>query len=56
MEAIVVAFATGMYGTLEHSVGLAFTICFISCICFIVFCLSMILLPVKDVYKTIKSY
>ncbi|KAH0653062.1 hypothetical protein KY289_030740 [Solanum tuberosum] len=47
MAAVVVAFATGMYVTLEHSVGLAVTVCFIGCISFIVFCLSMILLPQK---------
>ena len=51
MVAVVVAFAIGMYVTLEHSVGLAVTICFISCISFIIFCL-LILLPVKDLHKT----
>lgn len=48
MAAVVVAFATGMYVTLEHSVGLAVTVCSIGCISFIVFCLSMILLPKKS--------
>ena len=37
MAAIVVAFATGMYVTLEHSVAIAVNVYFIGCISLIVF-------------------
>ena len=47
MAAIAVAFETGMYVTLEHSVCLAVTLYFIGCISFTVFSLSMIILLVK---------
>ena len=47
MAAIAVAFETGMYVTLEHSVAIVVNVYLIGCISFIVFCLSMILLPVK---------
>ncbi|KAG5595899.1 hypothetical protein H5410_037131 [Solanum commersonii] len=44
MEAGLVAFATGMYVTLAHSVGLAITICVINDISYYLVCF-MILLP-----------
>ncbi|XP_060215401.1 protein ACCELERATED CELL DEATH 6-like [Lycium barbarum] len=39
MSAVVIAFLTGMYATLAHSVGLAVTVCVISCTFFIMFLL-----------------
>ncbi|KAM3236423.1 hypothetical protein P3L10_016460 [Capsicum annuum] len=36
MSGVVIAFVTGMYATLAHSVGLAVTVCGISCISFII--------------------
>ncbi|WMV31676.1 hypothetical protein MTR67_025061 [Solanum verrucosum] len=35
MSAVVIAFVTGMYATLAHSVGLAVTVCIIGCISFV---------------------
>ncbi|PHT48782.1 hypothetical protein CQW23_12990 [Capsicum baccatum] len=35
LPAVVIAFVTGMYATLAHSVGLAVTVCAIGCISFI---------------------
>ncbi|KAF3648172.1 putative ankyrin repeat-containing protein-like [Capsicum annuum] len=37
MSAVVIAFVTGMYATLAHSVGLAVTVCSIGCISFILY-------------------
>ncbi|MCD7459337.1 hypothetical protein HAX54_040664 [Datura stramonium] len=37
MSAVVIAFITGMYATLAHSVGLAATVCVIGCISFILY-------------------
>ncbi|KAM3236337.1 hypothetical protein P3L10_016374 [Capsicum annuum] len=37
MSAVVIAFVTGMYATLAHSVGLAVTVCAIGCISFIMY-------------------
>ncbi|KAM3357436.1 hypothetical protein P3S68_020366 [Capsicum galapagoense] len=37
MSAVVIAFITGMYATLAHSVGLAVSVCVIGCITFPVF-------------------
>ncbi|KAM3268574.1 hypothetical protein P3S67_031515 [Capsicum chacoense] len=44
MAAVVVAFSTGLYVTLAHSVGLAVTVCVIGAISFYMVC-YMILLP-----------
>ncbi|KAF3651850.1 hypothetical protein FXO38_16411 [Capsicum annuum] len=44
MTAVVVAFSTGLYVTLAHSVGLAVTVCVIGAISFYMVC-YMILLP-----------
>ncbi|KAM3268562.1 hypothetical protein P3S67_031503 [Capsicum chacoense] len=44
MTAVIVAFSTGLYVTLAHSVGLAVTVCVISAISFYMVC-YMILLP-----------
>ncbi|PHT49219.1 hypothetical protein CQW23_13427 [Capsicum baccatum] len=35
ISVVVIAFVTGMYATLAHSVGLAVTVCAIGCISFI---------------------
>ncbi|KAJ8542322.1 hypothetical protein K7X08_017188 [Anisodus acutangulus] len=45
MSAVVIAFATGMYVTLAHSVGLAVAVCVTSCISFVMFCYVLLLLP-----------
>ncbi|KAF3653410.1 hypothetical protein FXO38_15661 [Capsicum annuum] len=37
MSAVVIAFVTGMYATLAHSVGLAVTVCAFGCISFIMY-------------------
>ncbi|PHT49075.1 hypothetical protein CQW23_13283 [Capsicum baccatum] len=37
MSAVVIAFVTGMYATLPHSVSLAVTVCAIGCISFIMY-------------------
>ncbi|PHU01307.1 hypothetical protein BC332_31094 [Capsicum chinense] len=37
MSAVVIAFVTGMYATLAHSVGLVVTVCAIGCISFIMY-------------------
>ncbi|CAN4096183.1 unnamed protein product [Withania somnifera] len=39
MSAAVIAFMTGMYATLAHSVGLAATVCVIGCISFMIYLL-----------------
>ncbi|MCD7459338.1 hypothetical protein HAX54_040665 [Datura stramonium] len=44
MSAVVIAFITGMYATLAHSVGLAVSICIIGCISFIMYvCVTAVL-------------
>ncbi|KAM3268598.1 hypothetical protein P3S67_031539 [Capsicum chacoense] len=37
MSAVVIAFVTGLYVTLAHSIGLAVTVCAIGCISFIMY-------------------
>ncbi|KAM3268314.1 hypothetical protein P3S67_031255 [Capsicum chacoense] len=49
MSAVVIAFVTGMYATLAHSVGLAVTFCVIGCISFPLFYLPSI---VRHIVKT----
>ncbi|KAM3268267.1 hypothetical protein P3S67_031208 [Capsicum chacoense] len=49
MSAVVIAFVTGMYATLAHSVGLAVTVCVIGCISFPLFYLPSI---VRHIVKT----
>ncbi|KAM3345200.1 protein ACCELERATED CELL DEATH 6-like [Capsicum galapagoense] len=49
MSAVVIAFVTGMYATLAHSVGLAVTVCVIGCIYFPLFYLPSI---VRHIVKT----
>ncbi|KAH0673570.1 hypothetical protein KY284_024657 [Solanum tuberosum] len=42
MYAVVIAFVTGMYATLAHSVGLAATVCVIGCISFVLYVLVIV--------------
>ncbi|CAN4105769.1 unnamed protein product [Withania somnifera] len=42
MSSVVVAFVTGMYATLAHSVGLASTVCVIGCISFLLYMLVIL--------------
>ncbi|KAM3236412.1 protein ACCELERATED CELL DEATH 6-like [Capsicum annuum] len=58
MSAVVIAFVTGMYATLAHSVGLPVTVCAIGCIFFIMY-MWAVLRPVcwiKVVKKLICKY
>ncbi|XP_059316203.1 protein ACCELERATED CELL DEATH 6-like [Lycium ferocissimum] len=48
MLAAVIAFITGMYATLAHSVGLAVTVCVISCTFFIMFLLVTYVLGSRE--------
>ncbi|PHT82585.1 hypothetical protein T459_15600 [Capsicum annuum] len=40
MLAVVIAFATGMFATLSHSLGLAITVCFIGCLSILLYFLA----------------
>ncbi|KAM3236625.1 hypothetical protein P3L10_016662 [Capsicum annuum] len=42
MLAVVIAFATGMFATLSHSLGLAVTVCFIGCLSILLYFLAFI--------------
>ena len=42
MEVVVVAFVTGMYATLAHSVGLAAIVCIVGCISFVLYVLVIV--------------
>ncbi|KAM3268577.1 hypothetical protein P3S67_031518 [Capsicum chacoense] len=42
MLAVVIAFATGMFATLSHSLGLAVTVCFIGCLTILLYFLVLI--------------
>ncbi|KAM3268328.1 protein ACCELERATED CELL DEATH 6-like [Capsicum chacoense] len=42
MLAVVIAFATGMFATLSHSLGLAVTVCFIGCLSIVLYFLVVI--------------
>ncbi|PHU18422.1 hypothetical protein BC332_14117 [Capsicum chinense] len=50
MSAVVIAFVTGMYATLAHSVGLAVTVCVIGCISFPLFYLPSIVGHIVKTY------
>ncbi|KAM3236609.1 protein ACCELERATED CELL DEATH 6 isoform X3 [Capsicum annuum] len=45
--AVVIAFATGMFATLSHSLGLAITVCFIGCLSILLYLLVVIYLARK---------
>ncbi|XP_047268831.1 ankyrin repeat-containing protein ITN1 isoform X4 [Capsicum annuum] len=42
MLAVVIAFATGMFATLSHSLGLAITVCFIGCLSILLYFFAII--------------
>ncbi|KAM3379406.1 hypothetical protein P3S68_011820 [Capsicum galapagoense] len=44
MSSVVIAFVTGMYATLAHSVGLVVIVCVIGCMCFIMYVWIIIVL------------
>ncbi|KAK6790422.1 hypothetical protein RDI58_014222 [Solanum bulbocastanum] len=47
MSAVVIAFVTGLYATLENSVGLAATVCVIGCLAFLIYVLVFIVLYIE---------
>ncbi|KAM3236367.1 hypothetical protein P3L10_016404 [Capsicum annuum] len=47
MLAVVIAFATGMFATLSHSLGLAVTVCFIGCLTILLYVLVFIYIERK---------
>ncbi|XP_025887062.2 protein ACCELERATED CELL DEATH 6-like [Solanum lycopersicum] len=44
MSAVVIAFVTGLYATLSHSVSLATSVCAIGCLSFIIYVLVLLLI------------
>ncbi|KAM3345259.1 hypothetical protein P3S68_024968 [Capsicum galapagoense] len=47
MLGVVIAFATGMFATLSHSLGLAVTVCFIGCLTILLYFLVVIYIERK---------
>ncbi|KAM3345242.1 protein ACCELERATED CELL DEATH 6-like isoform X1 [Capsicum galapagoense] len=55
MLAVVIAFATGMFATLSHSLGLAVTVCFIGCLSILLYFLVLIYMA-RKIYMMLISH